>query len=257
MNSLQILYRDTDYIAIYKPHGLLVHRRPETRDREFALQLLRSQIGARIYPLHRLDRATAGIVLFALNPPATRLVSEQFRRQQVQKLYLALVRGYTPEQGCIDHPLKREEHKPPRPARTFFCRMQTVEHDFAVGPHTSARYSLVVAMPKSGRHHQLRRHFNHIAHPIIGDTSHGDGRQNFAFRERFGIRRLMLFAYSIRFWHPCLQKSISIAAPLEKEIEALFQRWKLSVQLPTIDKFEARIDSLPPESTDQADCLPL
>lgn len=210
---LEILYRDPHLVAIHKPAGLLVHRsnldRHETR---FAVQLLRDQIGQHVFPAHRLDKGTSGVLLFALNAATAGAVGRQFESGAVEKDYLAVVRGWPPAEGRIDHPLSRQfddygrtltdAQTPALPAATGFRRIATVELDAAVDRYPSARYALVALQPHTGRPHQLRRHMKHIAHPIIGDATHGKGRHNRFFRERFDSHRLLLACTALRLMHP-------------------------------------------------------
>ena len=201
--QLELVYRDEHLVAINKPAGLLVHRshldRYETR---FALQMLRDQIGQRVYPVHRLDKPTSGILLFALSPDIARQLSLLFEQRQVHKQYLAVVRGHCPEQGEIDHPLKEQrdkiadarmrDDKPAQEATTCFRRLATVELPGAVDRYPQTRYSLVQLSPLTGRRHQLRRHMKHIGHPIIGDAKHGKGVHNRFMAAQYGCDRLLL-----------------------------------------------------------------
>lgn len=232
---LEVLYHDEHLIAINKPAGLLVHRseidRHETR---FAIQLLRDQIGQRVFPLHRLDKPTSGVLLFALNADVARLMMERFMGDAVRKRYLAVVRGYADEQGVIDYPLKEEldrmtdsraqQGKAAQPAVTEYQRLATVELPYPVGRYTTARYSLLRVTPRTGRKHQIRRHMKHIFHPIIGDTTHGDGRQNDFFRERFDCHRLLLAATALMLPHPVTNEPLLIEAPLEADYQRIIDR---------------------------------
>jgi tRNA pseudouridine65 synthase len=225
---LDILYRDDFLVAIHKPAGLLVHRsdidRHETR---FAVQLLRDQIGQRVHPLHRLDKGTSGVLLFALDAGSAREVGGQFQRDQVNKRYLAIVRGWPPEAGVIDHALSRQFDDYGRklgpegkaealPAVTEYRRLATVELPDAVDRYPTSRYALLRLIPKSGRQHQLRRHLKHIAHPIIGDATWGKGIHNRFFQQRFGCGRLLLACTGIELRHPQDGRSLAIEAPLEE-----------------------------------------
>lgn len=233
---LNILYHDDRLIAIDKPAGLLVHRslidRHETR---FAVQLLRDQIGRRVYPVHRLDKPTSGVLLFALSEDAARRMGAIFDGDGVHKTYLAVVRGYTQESGHIDYPLREEPDrmtdalaeadKPAQPAITDHRRLATLELPVTDGRHPTSRYSLLAVTPRTGRRHQIRRHLKHIFHPVIGDTTHGDGRHNRIFREHLHCRRLLLMALELRFPHPDSGTELRIRAPLDAEfarIAALF-----------------------------------
>lgn len=218
---LPILYRDERLIAIDKPAGLLVHRsdidRHETR---FAVQLLRDQIGRRVHPLHRLDRGTSGVLLFAFDTETASTIGKQFEGNAVEKTYLAVVRGWPPESGVIDHPLSRLHDgygRPaggdPLPAVTRFRRLATVELPVAVDRYPTSRYALVALFPETGRQHQLRRHLKHIAHPIVGDATHGKGRHNRFFLQRFGCGRLLLACTAMGLRHPDDGRHLTITAP--------------------------------------------
>ncbi|MBI3557370.1 MAG: hypothetical protein HY074_13985 [Deltaproteobacteria bacterium] len=199
-NPLQILHRTPDFVAIDKPSGLLVHRSALSNERESCVSLLRAQLGEWVHPIHRLDRATSGIVLFAFNPVTAGQLAKLFRDRKVTKTYVALVRGHTSEAGEIDKPLRKNfENKtsPYREALTRYRRLATAELPFAVGKYASARYSLIEVTTHTGRQHQIRRHMASISHPIIGDTTHGDGRHNLFIREKYGIFRLLLHAARI------------------------------------------------------------
>ena len=224
---LDILYRDDCLVAINKPAGLLVHRsdidRHETR---CAVQLLRNQIGQRVHPLHRLDKGTSGVLLFALDAGSARAVGEQFQHEDVRKRYLAVVRGWPPESGVIDHALSRQFDDYGRkfgpesvagalPAETEYRRLATVELSAAVDRYPTSRYALMELRPATGRQHQLRRHMKHIAHPVIGDATWGKGIHNRFFRQRFGCGRLLLTCARLELRHPRAGRALSIEAPLE------------------------------------------
>ncbi|BAN69874.1 pseudouridine synthase [endosymbiont of unidentified scaly snail isolate Monju] len=227
--SLPILYLDDHLVAIHKPSGLLVHRSPLSRDRVFALQQLRDQLGRRVWPVHRIDRATSGVLLFALDPATTQALAGQFERHEVEKEYRALVRGWTDKEGVIDHPVRDEEgHGRPQPAITRYRRLHRVELPEPVDRYPTSRYSLVAVTPLTGRRHQIRRHFKHISHHLIGDTTHGNGRHNRFFRERFGIHRLMLTAQRLCLTHPVSGERLCLNALPEPEWLRLFDTfgWK-------------------------------
>jgi tRNA pseudouridine65 synthase len=210
---LPILYHDEHYVAIDKPPGLLVHRSPISRDRVFALQMLRDQLGRRVYPLHRLDRATSGVMLFALSAEAAGGVGRQFDCGTVDKEYLAIVRGWIDADGVIDHPLADEDgNGVAQPAQTRFRCLARVELPHAVDRYPTARYSLVAATPLTGRRQQIRRHFKHVSHHLVGDTTHGNGRHNRFFREVLQIRRMLLLARSLAFDHPYRGERVRIEA---------------------------------------------
>jgi tRNA pseudouridine65 synthase len=219
---LSVLYRDTNYVAVDKPAGMLVHRSWIAEGEQvFLLQTLRDQLGQRVYPIHRLDRPTSGVILFALSSAAARLMCGVFEQRDVKKEYLAIVRGYTDECGHIDYPLREEPHKPEQPAVTDYVRLATVELPIPVGRYNTSRYSLVQVMPLTGRMRQIRKHFHHIFHPLIGDTSHGEGRHNRLFREEFAVERLLLHAHRLQLRHPLSGELLTISAPLPTEFSHL------------------------------------
>ena len=237
--DLEILYQDEYLVAVNKPSGLLVHRSwLDTQATEFALQKVRNQIGQYVYPVHRLDRPTSGVLLFALDKECARNISEQFIEQTTEKRYLAVVRGYM-QDGELDYPLKEkldkiadkraQPDKPPQEAFTQYRCLQQTELPIAVRPYDSSRYSLMELIPKTGRKHQLRRHMAHLRHPIVGDTSHGDGKHNAMFRDNFDSQRLLLHAAYLSFKHPKTGRLIEIQAPLDDCFNTLLRRLKLNV----------------------------
>lgn len=222
--QLDILYRDAQLVAIHKPPGLLMHRSPISRDRVFVLQTLRDQLGQRVYPIHRLDRATSGVLLFGLDSGSARAVAQQFESQTVFKEYHALARGWVEDEGIIDHPVGDEDgnnHK--LPAQTQYRCLQRVELPHRVDRYPTSRYSLVAVHPLSGRRQQIRKHFKHISHHLVGDTTHGNGKHNRFFRERFQIHRLMLTAHRLEFNHPSSGERIRLQALPEAEWERLLE----------------------------------
>jgi tRNA pseudouridine65 synthase len=199
---LDILFRDNHLIAINKPHGLLVHRSSIAADaEEFALQMLRDQIGQKVNPVHRIDRKTGGVLLFAFDKPTEIIMQQAFMQNKVGKKYFAIVRGYTPDFEEIDYPL-RKENGTLQDALTRYTTLKRVELDVPYGSHPTSRYSLVEAVPQTGRMHQLRKHFSHVFHPIIGDRTHGCNKQNKLFKERWQMETMLLHASELSFVHP-------------------------------------------------------
>lgn len=214
---LPVLYHDPNLIAINKPHGLLVHRSSIAADvEEFALQLLRDQINQPVFPAHRIDRKTGGVLLFALNKDIEVAMQRQFAANLVNKTYLAILRGHTPDSGEIDYPL-RKENGTLQEAFTAYTTLARAELPIPFGKHTTSRYSLVEARPATGRMHQLRKHFAHIFHPIIGDRTHGCNKQNKLFTETWAMNTMLLHASSLSFLHPLTHERVSIKAQLQPE----------------------------------------
>ena len=232
--ELEILYRDEYLVAINKPSGLLVHKSMIDRHEiYFAMKMLRDQIGQWVYPIHRLDKPTSGVLLFALDSHTAKLMSEQFKAHTIQKTYIAVVRGYIQEQGIIDYALSvkldkiadkdvNETPKEAQDAVTEFRRVKTVELDFAVGRYEKTRYSLVELKPRSGRKHQLRRHMKHLSHHILGDTKYGRGEHNKMIRKEFDCHRLLLHALSLEVTHPYSDQKLLITADYEEIFDTIF-----------------------------------
>lgn len=219
MNSLEIIYQDEHLVAINKPHGLMVHRsKMSANTDEFALQMTRDQIGQKVYPVHRLDRKTSGVLVFALNPEAHKILSKQFENQETQKNYIAIVRGYTLNQETIDYALTNENGKT-QDAITEYETIAKNEIPVPFGKFETSRYSLVKITPKTGRFHQIRKHFAHLRHPIIGDRPHGCNKQNRLFKERWDMITMMLHAKSLTFVHPVSNEQLTITASIHKEFE--------------------------------------
>lgn len=230
--QLKILYQDPYLVAVDKPAGMLVHRsfldKHETR---FVMQTLRDQLGQHVFPVHRLDRPTSGVLLFALSSEVARLLTEQHQQESWRKFYLAVVRGYVKAPLLLDYALKEQldkvadkkarQDKVAQDARTAIWPLAQVELPIAVGRYPAARYSLVALQPQTGRKHQLRRHLAHLFHPIVGDTSHGDGKHNKLFAEHFANDRLLLVAKRLEFLHPISGEVMQIDAGID-DISALF-----------------------------------
>lgn len=222
---LAIVHRDEFLVAIDKPSGLLVHRtdldRGETR---FAVQLLRDQIGRFVSPVHRLDRGTSGVLLFALDRDVGRALSAQFELQQVAKRYIAIVRGHPPEAGSIVHPLARppDDHASVpcdraagglQPAVTHYRRLAVAELEHRVDRYPTSRYGLLELRPETGRRHQIRRHLKHVAHPVVGDATYGKGCHNRLFADLFDSRRLLLACLELQLVHPVTGRPLLLKAP--------------------------------------------
>lgn len=224
---LEILHHDHHSIAVNKPAGMLVHRSwLSGGETVFVMQTLRDQIGRHVYPVHRLDRPTSGALLFALSPEAARALTEQFEQKRVQKTYWAVVRGHLPERGRIDYALKyrpdpiaesRTEATLQEAVTDYRCLAQTELPFQSALRYPTSRYSWAELTPHTGRKHQLRRHMKHIFHPIVGDTNHGDLRQNHAVAEHLGTHRLMLHARGLSFQSLENGERVNISAPVDEE----------------------------------------
>lgn len=257
LDIMRVLFEDEYLIAVHKPAGLLVHRTDIASGQadEFALQLVRDMTGKYVYPLHRLDRPTSGILLFAFDEDAARTLSADFTEHRIQKSYQALVRGWLLEESTLDYSLKKltfdrrsrkrkkrqaglrqaqpVEAQPTEVEPVEVERQDAITHirplaayelPIAVGRYPTSRYSLVELSPKTGRTHQLRRHMSHLRHPIIGDSRYGDGAHNRMFIEQFGVKRLFLTALKLTLTHPITQKPINIETTVDIEIDEIIKK---------------------------------
>jgi tRNA pseudouridine65 synthase len=201
-----ILYRDDSLVVVNKPSGMIVHRGWGT-DKVTALSCARDQVGSYVYPVHRLDRGTSGVLVFALTPELATKMQEAFEAGAVEKNYLVLTRGITPDQGLVEHALAKSKEHEKRPAFTAFRRLGQFE-----------RYSLVHALPYTGRTHQIRRHMKFISHPVIGDTRYGKGEHNRLFRSRFELQRMALHALCLSLPHPVSGAELVILARVPRDL---------------------------------------
>lgn len=225
----EVVFEDEDLIAINKPHGLFVHRtKLDVNADAFVIQILRDQIGQKVYPCHRLDRKTSGVLLLAKSTSMQSVVNELFSNRQMDKTYLAIVRGYTEDIGTIDYPLMSEKGKS-QEAITHYKTLAHGEIAVSSGRFPTSRYSLVSVKPETGRMHQIRRHLSHIFHPIIADRPHGCNKQNRFFLQHFAMNTMMLHASELSFKHPKTQKNTTIYANWSSEFDRMISALKLEV----------------------------
>lgn len=217
--AIDLLFVDDAVVVANKPSGLLVHR-GWADDDDVALFRVRDMLGAHVHLVHRLDRGTSGVLLFARTREAAAVLGRALEAGRVEKSYLALVRGTPPDEGVIDHPIPRREDGERVAAVTRFRRLARSPVD---------RCSLVLAQPETGRLHQVRRHFHHISHPIIGDVNYGSGAINRQYRARYGLHRLALHARSIAFDHPTTGERIVATAPTPDDLSRVLQALDLSM----------------------------
>ncbi|WP_104204464.1 pseudouridine synthase [Billgrantia saliphila] len=251
--ALRILHRDDHLVAVHKPAGLLVHRTALAHgEREFLLQRLRDQLGRRVYPVHRLDRPTSGVMIFALDPASAARLAEAFAQRQTHKRYLAVVRGIGPEHEWLDYALREEDGSRPKAempaleASTEIRRLDSVELPVQVDRYPTSRYSLLEVHPLTGRRHQIRRHLSRRGYPIIGDAKHGKGKHNRFFAERLDCPRLLLAAVGLAFAHPVDGHRLELSCALDAGMTALLEHFGWASHLPLDGVREAaRHPSLP------------
>lgn len=224
---LDIIFHDEYFVAVNKPAGMLVHRSwLDKHETQFVMQTLRDQIGQHVFPLHRLDRPTSGVLMFALSSEVASQVMPMFANHEMNKTYHAIVRGWIEESGRLDYDLKVEldkiadkhssKEKEAQQAITDYRPIAQTEIPFSTGKFATTRYCLMELKPLTGRKHQLRRHMAHLRHPIVGDTTHGDGKHNKLFRQVYDSQRLLLHASNIEFIHPYTTEKVSISAKLDQ-----------------------------------------
>lgn len=264
---LEILHLDDVCVAINKPSGLLVHStRIAAYVSQNAVKQLTKELGRPVYPAHRLDRPTSGVLLFGLTSEIARTLTIGFEKREVDKQYLAIVRGFTPETGAIEKPLEdiylREAlanaaddddddavpiSLPTAECRTEYVTLATTEIPYSAGKYPTSRYSLVRATPLTGRTHQIRRHFKHIRHPILCDGRYGDHRHNHLFRDELRIRRLLLVARELTFTHPLSGDRIRVVAPVGEQFEQALSRLGFN----SLSQLEGAVTSLSPFASRQ------
>ncbi len=230
--QLEILYRDDFFVAVNKPAKMLVHRTEIANgDRVFALQCVRNMCARHVFPVHRLDRGTSGVLIFAFDTEAAAALGRAMMSAQVKKRYAALVRGWLESDVCVEHPLAppvdpyiRHQKTEKQEAATVFSPVANVEIPISTGAFETTRLALVAAHLLTGRRHQIRRHLKWLAHPIVGDATYGKGPLNRALADYFGLDRLMLHCERIAFAHPITGVKIDISAPLESEFTKVLRQ---------------------------------
>lgn len=246
---LEIIYQDEWLVAVNKPAGWLVHRSwLDRKEKVVVMQTVRDQIGQHVFTAHRLDRPTSGVLLMGLSSEAGRLLAQQFEQHQIQKTYHAVLRGWLDGAATLDYPLLEEldkiadkfsaEPRAPQPAVTDYQALAQTEMPVAIGKYSSARYTLVEMSPRTGRKHQLRRHMAHLRHPIIGDSAHGDLRQNRGAAAHFGLDRLMLHASALSLTHPFTGEPLVIRAGLDPIWHQMLQQFGWQDRLPDVPRVE-------------------
>lgn len=246
---LEIVYQDEWLVAVNKPSGWLVHRSwLDRHETVFVMQTVRDQIGQHVFTAHRLDKPTSGVLLMGLSSEVGRLLSQQFEQHQMQKTYHAVLRGWLESSETLDYPLVEERDKiadkhaseplTAQSAITDYQVVATAEMPVGIGRYPTSRYSLVELSPRTGRKHQLRRHMSHLRHPIIGDSAHGDLRQNRGAAQHFGANRLMLHASSLALTHPVTGEPLLIRAGLDSVWQNLMSQFGWQDTLPEVPRVE-------------------
>lgn len=231
-------------MVINKPSGFFVHPPEDKSIRVDMSQVILYQLEKqlelkKLYPIHRLDVGTSGVLIFAKSSEAARTMNQLFIGSNIQKTYWAVCRGFLKNKsGMIETPMTLDSTHELVPAQT---RYQSLETLFIKNPlsekYPKLFFSLIQAEPITGRFHQIRRHLNSIAHPLIGDSEHGDTRVNRCFREHFKIQGLCLRAHEIRFTDPWTHLEVRYQAPMN-------EKWKriLNIFETNLEEIENRCD---------------
>ena len=227
--SLEIIIEDDYIICVNKPNNVLVHHAFLSRnvgDEDSLLQLIEKQMGIKVYPVHRLDRKTSGLILLAKEKEYVSKFQELFTEKQIQKIYFGVVRGFSPESKTIDSPVKGRDANVHKEALTYLRTLANITLNIPVKPYDSSRYSLVEFLPQTGRMHQLRVHSNKISHPLIGDAKYGDKNHDVMFEENFGWKNLFLHAGKLEFTHPFSSEKMILKGAFPKDWLDLFEEFK-------------------------------
>jgi tRNA pseudouridine65 synthase len=230
--GIEICFEDKYMIVVNKPNNVLIHHSFMARnmDEESTLiDLLQEQLNLKLYPVHRLDRKTSGVILLVKKREDVRVFQDLFKQNEIQKTYYALVRGFAPESGVIDSPVKGRDANVHKEAKTVYRKLQETALDIPVHPYSSSRYSLLELKPQTGRLHQLRIHMNKISHPIVGDPKYGDRFHNRMFENELNFSKMFLHASSIQFKHPFMKIELIIKADFPEDWMVLAEKfaWNL------------------------------
>lgn len=205
--KIQVLFEDDDLIAVAKPSGLFVHPYHGVSDEKIHLmKLVKNQTGHYLYPIHRLDRPVSGVVLFGKAGKVVAQIKEDWNGEENIKEYLTLVRGKLIYPDEFNMPLKNDVGVP-QAARTLYWPLWS-----------NGKISLIRVHLKTGRRHQIRRHFSKRLHNLIGDTAYGKGPINQEFREIYSLKRIFLHAFRMKVFNPVTKKVYDISCPLTEDL---------------------------------------
>tara|TARA_B110001454_G_C12723074_1_gene435704 strand:- start:17 stop:763 length:747 start_codon:yes stop_codon:yes gene_type:complete len=229
-----ILFQDEDILVLHKPASWFVYPpdykfKGRTPMLPTVTKWLLQKHDLRAFPAHRLDAATEGVMIFGLTKEATATINHQFKTRQVKKTYYAAIRGWMPEaNGLIEKSLPIASTGEIADSITQYRTLSQIELPYKINsPHPTSRYAWLEVSPHTGRWHQIRRHFDMCAHPLVGDREHGDSHHNRFFRDQLGINGLCLFAAELRLVHPTSKKDLvltGVKTERFKKLEELFLR---------------------------------
>jgi tRNA pseudouridine65 synthase len=228
---IEIVFEDKFIIVVNKPNNFIIHESHYARNiRETTLlQFLEQQLGYPVYPAHRLDRKTSGVILLLKNKDNVSQFQELFNSKSIQKIYYAIVRGFSPDNGIIDSPVKNDDTGIYKEALTHYKSVKNIALNIPVHPYENSRYSLIELKPQTGRMHQLRKHMNKINHPIVGDYKYGDRFHNRMYETEFDCIYMFLHAYCLEFIHPITKEKLSLKANFPSDWQLLFNKFNWSI----------------------------
>lgn len=227
--NLEIIFEDAYLLCVNKPNNVLVHHAHHSRnvaDEDSLLQLIEKELKIKVFPIHRLDRKTSGIIMLAKETMYVSKFQELFTNNEIQKTYFGVVRGYSPDSKTIDSPVKGRDANVHKEALTHLKTLDKITLNIPVKPYDSSRYSLVELAPKTGRMHQLRVHSNKVSHPLIGDSKYGDKNHNVMYTAHFNWSNLFLHAHSLKFTHPHSQEELHLIADFPNDWKQLFEKFE-------------------------------
>ena len=231
MSALRILYADEWLVAIDKPAGMIVHpgREPESPE-WIAMKRLRDQLGRRVFPVHRLDRPTSGVLLFALDKKTAGLAQQAFERREVLKIYHAVVCGATPPQWVCETPLRENPEEAAIEARTSFARLEVLPEG-SIPAEPGLALSLLEVIPTTGRFHQIRRHLLEAGFPIAGDFRYAGRERSHEIGSILGTgTRMLLQSSALELRHPWNGGLLRIEAPVDGDFVKCFNGLSVSAR---------------------------
>jgi len=227
ISSIEIIFEDDYIVVVNKPNNFIIHESHYARNiRETTLlDFLKQQLGFQVYPAHRLDRKTSGVILLLKKKEHVSQFQSLFTANSIHKTYYAIVRGFSPKSGIIDSPVKNDDTDIYKTALTKYTTTYNIELDIPVHPYNSSRYSLIKLKPETGRMHQLRKHLNKISHPIVGDYKYGDRFHNRMFETELNCIYMFLHAYQLEFTHPITNEKLKLKANFPTDWKMLFHKF--------------------------------
>ncbi len=205
--NIPVIYEDDWLLVLNKPSGLLTIPTPKNELRTLNSilndDLKERGLSYRLYPCHRLDRETSGLIIYAKGKSMQKKIMEEFWQKEVKKTYIAFIHGRLPKgEGTIRYPIE---------GRSAVTKYKIIEERDG--------FSVVEITPLTGRTNQIRIHFKQFGHPLVGETK-------FAFRRDFKLKakRLCLHAKMLEFIHPVTEKVISLLTPLPPDMEYFLNR---------------------------------